>query len=49
MEFKKVIVDGKEIEIAVKVDPEYFENYMDDDSELEETKKIPIITEEEGE
>ena len=39
MEFKKIIIDGEEIEVALKLDDEYYEkNYSD--AELENTLEL---------
>ena len=42
METKKIIIDGEEVEVAVKLDDEYYErNYNEE--KLEKTLELEII------
>ena len=46
MELKKIIIDGEEVEIALKLDDEYYEK--NDSYDLEDTLEFSKIELEEG-
>jgi len=47
MEYKNIIIDGEEVEVAIKLAPDYYEDFKSD--ELEDTKELQAINEEEHE